>query len=76
MATYPVIHKETGEQKEVSMSVHDWNKWLEDNPDANQDCLLAICPNHEHSKPPVFAHRFLYVLLDMLPLLKIQDKNI
>ena len=25
MATYPVINKETGEQKEVSMSVHDWD---------------------------------------------------
>ena len=24
MATYPVIHKETGEQKSVVMSVHDW----------------------------------------------------
>ena len=33
MATYPVINKETGEQKEVSMSVHDWDQWKEDNPD-------------------------------------------
>ena len=37
MATYPVIHKETGEQKEVSMSVHDWDKWREDNPDWTRD---------------------------------------
>jgi hypothetical protein len=28
MATYPVINKETGEQKEViKMSVHDWDQW-------------------------------------------------
>ena len=25
MSTYPVVHKETGEQKEVVMSVHDWS---------------------------------------------------
>ena len=32
MATYPVKHKETGETKEVRMSVHDWDQWKEDNP--------------------------------------------
>ena len=32
MATYPVINKETGEQKEVVMSVHVWDQWKEDNP--------------------------------------------
>ena len=37
MATYPVVHKETGEQKEVSMSVHDWDKWIENNPDWTRD---------------------------------------
>ena len=26
MATYPVINKETGEQKEVVMSVNDWDR--------------------------------------------------
>ena len=33
MATYPVVNQETGEQKEVSMSVHDWDQWKTDNPD-------------------------------------------
>ena len=33
MATYPVKNKETGETKEVKMSVHDWDQWREDNPD-------------------------------------------
>ena len=37
MATYPVVHKETGEQKEVSMSVHEWDKWREDNPEWTRD---------------------------------------
>ena len=30
MATYPVINKETGEQKEVVMSVNDWDQWCTD----------------------------------------------
>ena len=37
MATYPVVHKETGEQKEVSMSVHDWDQWCADIPDWSRD---------------------------------------
>ena len=37
MATYPVINKETGEQKEVVMSVNDWDQWTKDNPDWSRD---------------------------------------
>ena len=37
MATYPVIHKETREQKSVVMSVHDWSQWCKDNPDWQRD---------------------------------------
>ncbi len=37
MATYPVVHKETGEQKEVAMSVHEWSKWCDDNPEWTRD---------------------------------------
>jgi hypothetical protein len=33
MATYPVKNKETGEVKDVVMSVHDWDQWKIDNPD-------------------------------------------
>ena len=33
MATSPVVNQQTGEQKEVVMSVHDWDQWKEDNPD-------------------------------------------
>jgi hypothetical protein len=32
MPTYPIIHKETGEQKEVSMSIAEWEEFKEDNP--------------------------------------------
>ena len=37
MATYPVINKETGEQKEVAMSVTKWTQWCEDNPNWIRD---------------------------------------
>ena len=37
MATYPVVNQETGEQKEVSMSVYDWDQWKTDNPDWDRD---------------------------------------
>ena len=37
MAVYPVINQETGEQKEVSMSIHEWDEWRKDNPDWIRD---------------------------------------
>ena len=37
MATYPVINNKTGDRKEVVMSVMDWDKWKEDNPDWIRD---------------------------------------
>jgi|TARA_X000001036_G_scaffold402423_1_gene408204 hypothetical protein len=33
MATYPVKNKETGETKDVVMSVHAWDDWIKENPD-------------------------------------------
>jgi len=45
MATYPVKNKETGETKEVVMSVHDWDQWKEDNPDWQRDFSdPSTCP--------------------------------
>ena len=45
MATYPVIHKETGEQKDVVMSVHEWSQWCADNPDWQRDWSdPSTCP--------------------------------
>ena len=37
MATYPVINKETGEQKEIKMSILEWDQWKTDNPDWDRD---------------------------------------
>ena len=37
MATYPVINKTTGEQKEVKLSVHEWDQWKIDNPEWDRD---------------------------------------
>ena len=31
MATYPVVNTKTGEQKEVVMSVTEWDQWKSDN---------------------------------------------
>lgn len=45
MATYPVKNTETGEQKEVSMSVHDWDQWKTDNPEWIRDFSdPSTCP--------------------------------
>ena len=45
MATYPVIHKETGEQKEVTLSVHDWDQWKKDTPEWIRDSSdPSTCP--------------------------------
>lgn len=45
MATYPVVNKESGEQKEVVLSVHDWPQWCDDNPDWKRDWSdPSTCP--------------------------------
>ena len=40
MATYPVVNTKTGEQKEVVMSIMEWDKWKEDNPDWTRDTQI------------------------------------
>ena len=37
MATYPVVNKETGEQKQVQMSILEWDNWCKENPDWTKD---------------------------------------
>ena len=45
MATYPVRNTKTGETKEVILSVHDWDKWKEDNPEWTRDFSdPSTCP--------------------------------
>jgi hypothetical protein len=31
LATYPIINKETGERKEITMSIDDWDEWKSNN---------------------------------------------
>ena len=42
MATYPVKHKETGETKDIVMSIHDWDQWKEDNPEWDKDWMAGV----------------------------------
>lgn len=45
MPTYPIVNKKTGEQKEVVMSVHDWDQWKQDNSDWERDWSdPSTCP--------------------------------
>ena len=46
MATYPVINTKTGEQKEVVLSVHEWDQWKKDNSDWTRDWSdPSTCPS-------------------------------
>jgi len=46
MATYPVVNTKTGEQKEVEMSIHDWDQWKKDNLDWIRDWSdPSTCPS-------------------------------
>ena len=42
MPTYPVIHKETGEQKELSMTMSAYGEWKEENPDWDKDWRAGV----------------------------------
>ena len=45
MATYPVVNTKTGEQKDVVLSVHEWDQWKNDNPDWTRDWRdPSTCP--------------------------------
>ena len=48
MPTYPVINKETGEKKELSMSMVAYDEWRKDNPDWD-NCLLYTSPSQRDS---------------------------
>lgn len=37
MAIYPIINKETGEQRTIEMSVHEITQWYKDNPEWQRD---------------------------------------
>ena len=37
MPTYPEIHKETREKKELSMTMKEYDQWRKENPDWDKD---------------------------------------
>jgi hypothetical protein len=45
LATYPIINTVTGEQKEISISVHEWEQWKKDNSEWIRDWSdPSTCP--------------------------------
>ena len=42
MPTYPVIHKETKEKKELSMTMKEYDQWRKDNPDWDKDWSKGV----------------------------------
>ncbi len=42
MPTYPVKHKETGETKELSMTMKEYCDWKEENPDWDKDWMAGV----------------------------------
>ena len=42
MPTYPVIHKETKEKKELSMSMSKYDEWRKENPDWDKDWQAGV----------------------------------
>ena len=42
MPTYPVIHKETGEKKELSMTMVEYSTWRDDNPEWDKDWNAGV----------------------------------
>ena len=58
MPTYPVRHKETGETKELYMSMTEYDQWKKDNPEWDKNWVagvggtiyMVIPNNHRGSK--------------------------
>lgn len=42
MPTYPVKHKETGETKELYMSMKEYDEWRKENPDWDKDWHAGV----------------------------------
>ena len=42
MPTYPVKHKESGEKKELSMTMKAYDEWRKENPDWDKDWAAGV----------------------------------
>ena len=51
MPTYPVKHKETGEKKELSMTMVEYDQWRKDNPDWDKDWSQAAFGGTIYGEP-------------------------
>ena len=47
MPTYPIIHKETGEKKELSMTMKEYDQWRKDNPECDKDWQAGVAACQE-----------------------------
>ena len=47
MPTYPIIHKETGEKKELSMTMKEYDQWRKDNPEWDKDWQAGVAACQE-----------------------------
>ena len=50
MPSYPVINKETGEKKALSMTMKEYDQWRKDNPDWDKDWQAGV-GGHMYGKP-------------------------
>ena len=42
MPTYPVVNKQTGEKKELSMTMREYSNWRNENPDWDKDWSAGV----------------------------------
>ena len=47
MPTYPVKNMKTGEEKELSMTMLEYSKWRDDNPDWDKDWSKGVASAQE-----------------------------
>ena len=47
MPTYPVKNDKTGEKKELSMTMKEYDTWRKENPDWDKDCQAGVGGCHE-----------------------------
>ena len=50
MPTYPVIHKESKEKKELSMTMKAYDTWRKENPEWDRDWSEGCASTHEMFK--------------------------
>jgi len=52
MPLYPVVNKKTGEEKELVLSVAEYEKWREENPDWDRDWVKGVASTRNFARNP------------------------